>query len=237
MKKTLTALTALFCILALTACSGGGDTATTTTAGTTASTTTSSAATTTTAATNTTPASTEDPGSVPSTPEVPVDTGTPNYREDGKDYHLSSLIIPTNSQNLDADYLLENTAQSNNDYRYADNAGYLIYRVDLTDKIEPTVDLLVLQNYYISVANNDELIGETKVVSYADEYSGTLTSGGNDVTITINPYDYGCYTEIYIIISDTDTSDGWGGTIRSLTINEYVEGEGEDVEVTLGEEG
>lgn len=234
MKKSVIALTALFCALALTACSGEGDTVTT---GSSATTEPTGSSATTTKATTTSEVSTDEPIATPSTPEAPADPGTPNHREEGKEYHLSTLIVPTNSQNLDSDYLVENTAQSNGDYRYADNAGYMIYRVDLTDKIDPTIDLLVLQNYYISVANNEDLLGEIKVVSYADEYGGTLTTGGNDVTITIDPYEYGCYSQIYIIISDTNPSDGWGGTIRSLSIHEYVEGAGEDVEVTLGEEG
>lgn len=237
MNKKWIALTALLCTLALTACSGGnqtetsGSTKATTPAGTTSTVTTSGTTTQSPAVT------TEDPGSVPSTPEQPIDPGTPNNREEGKDYHLSSLIIPTNSQNLDAEYLLDNTAQSNGDYRYADGSGCLIYRVDLTDKIDPTIDLLVLQNYYITVANNPDFNNEIKVVNYADEHPGTLTSGGNDTTITIDPYEYGFYKEIYIAIMDSDPTDGWGGTIRNMTIREYVEGAGEDVEINIGDEG
>jgi|GEM_PF-2312676 len=187
------------------------------------------------AATTTKKQAEETPDPEPEPEPIEIDYGTANMKEDGKEYHIESLVIPTNSKNIDEahGYLIDNTAQSNNDYRYCDGYGYVIYKVDLSEMIEPTIDLLILQNYVVSIAAYDDVDYYQVVLDYSEEHPSTLTTGGNDITYTIDPYSYGFYKEIYIMISDTITSDGWGGTIRSLTINQYVEGAGEDVSTTL----
>jgi len=166
---------------------------------------------------------------------IDIDYGTANMREEGKEYHIESVKVPTNNKNIDknAGYLIDDHAQSNESYRYCDGSGYVIYEIDISEMIEPTVDIEILQNYLVSIAAYDDFDCYKVIYDFSEEHPSTLTSGGNDVTYTIDPYEHGFYKVLYILIEDTNASDGWGGTIRSLTINQYVEGEGEDVLTTL----
>ena len=227
MKKIALLLALVIVASALFACGGDSETATTAADATTAALTTTKAVTT--APATTTAEETPDP-------QIEIDYGTPNNKAEGKEYHLESIVIPTNIKNLDQEYgiLIENTAQSNDSYRYCDGFGYVVYEIDISKMIEPTIDILILQNYLVSIAAYNDPDCYKTVLDYSEEYTGTLTSGGNDRTFTINPYEHGFYKTLYIMIEDTNPSDGWGGTIRNLTINQYVEGAGDDITTTYG---
>ena len=182
-----------------------------------------------------TTAAEEEPGE--EEPPVEIDYGTPNNKEEGKDYHLESLKIPTNSQNLDeqAGVLIENTAQCNADYRYCDGFGYVIYEIDISEMIEPTVEIKVLQNYLVKISAYNDYDYYKTIADFSEESPTTWRDGGNDIEIVIDPYEHGFYKTLYIMIEDTDPTDGWGGTIRYLTIKQFVEGAGEDILTTYGE--
>ena len=45
-----------------------------------------------------------------------------------------------------------------------------------------------------------------------------LTTGGNDVTVTADPAALGVAGELWVRLRNTDTTKGWGGSIRSFTL-------------------
>ena len=134
---------------------------------------------------------------------------------------LSSTTIATNNQNLDSAYIVRNTASANDGIRFCDLDGELVYCFDLSGKMRPSVSLQVGQNYVISVSNTDG--NWTEVYNYK-----TMTDGGwvqdesNLTTYTLSPEDYG-YTNgiLYVRLSNTTPTMGWGGSLHQITIRYY----------------
>ena len=232
MKKIIVILMAIAMIastLALSAC-GNSNTTTTEPGATTAPTTT----------TGTTPNTTvpETTTTTPTTTEPPEPVATPVLRDPAKVYHVETKSYKTSSKNEDADFILDNSAGVNDNERFADGAGQIIYMIDLSGMIEPTVTLHIRQQYYVAVLPTldvleDEYIEIANFNNIKDQFpsdafneAGAYTAGTNDIEVTINPYQYEIYDMLYILIANSNPSTGWGGTIMRLDINQYVEGEG-----------
>ena len=141
---------------------------------------------------------------------VKTENGTKYYRR----------RVPTNSTNQDADFLIVNSAESNANYRYCDTTRQLVYLFELDGMTSCELSFNVFQNYLLEVSCDGENWEE--FANYYDISGGVhLTTGGNNTTITIDPYDYDCDKTgtCYVRVSNCNTSMGWGGTIISFEMN------------------
>jgi len=241
MKKVLAVLMAALLLVSALALVGCGDPETTTDGNktTTAPNTTNKPVTTT--KPNET---TKDPVTeTPTTTVAPPVTTAPQLvlRDPAKKYYVSSETYKTSNRNEDEEFLFINQAGSNANERYADGTGFLLYEIPLAGMIEPTVTIVIRQQYYVAVlptidATEDEYIKIASFADIKDNYPATdfndqdaYVAGTNIETITINPYEYEMYEYLYLYIANSNPSTGWGGTIMSLTINQYVEGEGPEI--------
>ncbi|MCR4574642.1 MAG: hypothetical protein K5787_12855 [Lentisphaeria bacterium] len=130
-----------------------------------------------------------------------------------------SRTVKTNNSNLDGDFLLKNSAAANDGLRFCDRMGQLVYVFDTKGTTDYTVDLCILQNYYI------EISGDMKHWKMIADYSqnGTvehLKNGGNQTVLTVKAADHDLAgKKMYIRISNTDTTQGWGGSIAWLRVS------------------
>jgi hypothetical protein len=123
--------------------------------------------------------------------------------------------VMTNESNLDLDFIVLNTAASNANIRFCDNVGQVVYLFDLSDMNSFDLSLRVYQNYLLEVSTDNK---NWEVVAYYSQ-GGTvphLTTGGNDVTIEIDVFEYADKgtPHFYVRLSNTNTAIGWGGSIR-----------------------
>jgi hypothetical protein len=130
-----------------------------------------------------------------------------------------SRTVKTNNENLDGDFLLKNTAGANDGLRFCDRMGQLVYVFDTKGTSDYVVDMNILQNYYV------EISADMKHWKMIADYSknGTvehLKNGGNQTVLTVKAADYGLQgSKMYIRISNTDTTQGWGGSITWLRVD------------------
>lgn len=128
-----------------------------------------------------------------------------------------SVSIAANNQSKDQSYIVRNTGSANDGLRFCDQGGQLVYRFDLTGLDAASVTLYVAQNYVLSVSDHD---GDwTEAYNYK-----TISSGGwvqdtsNRTSYTFTPSSYDLDGVIYIMLSNTETDKGWGGTVDTITI-------------------
>ena len=128
-----------------------------------------------------------------------------------------SFSIDVNDQAKDQSYIVRNSGQANTVLRFCDLSNQLVYRFDLTGLDSAGVTLRVAQNYVVSVSDHD---GDwTEAYNYK-----TLSGGGwiqntsNATSYTFTPEAYGLDGVIYIMISNTEITKGWGGSIDLITI-------------------
>ena len=139
--------------------------------------------------------------------------------DDKSSYDVESISVLTNSSGQDAEYLFEDTASVNENVRFADGDGYYTYRFDLTGKYEPKLTLSICQNYVVEVSGDNE--NYTVAASYGSE-SDVLKNASNLTDITIDPYEYDIFETFYVRISDSNPSNGWGGSTTKLSLTFYT---------------
>ena len=129
-----------------------------------------------------------------------------------------SRTVETNKSNQDGDFLLKNTAASNASLRFCDMMGQLVYVFDTEGTQDYTVDMNILQNYYI------EISGDAKDWNVIADYSQNgkvehLRDGSNRRVLTVKAAAYGLQgKKMYIRIRNTDSTQGWGGSITWLRV-------------------
>lgn len=126
--------------------------------------------------------------------------------------------VKTNSSDSDSDYLLINTAPSNDSIRFCDGAGQVVYYFDLRGTSGFRIDMNIYQNYIVEVSSDGS--EWTEVADYSE--GGTkehITTGNNRKTITVKSDDYGYNEDFYVRLSNTDISQGWGGSISQFTVS------------------
>ena len=133
-----------------------------------------------------------------------------------KRFPVNELTIPTNSKDLDLPYIVENTAYANESLRFCDLDGYIIYKIDLNEFKNAVISLEILQNYIIEISGDG--INFTETHNYKKIHPEHLTDGSNRTVITFDPAEYNCGDAFWFKISNTDTSTGWGGSIRNIYI-------------------
>lgn len=140
--------------------------------------------------------------------------------EDTKEFVVEELTVKTNSRNEDAALLWRNSgAGANENFRYADGYNSIVYKIDLTLFRNATISMEILQNYVVSYSTDDQKWTKLADYSETEGYTGTLHGGGNNTIITLDTSILNGADTVYIKISDCNRQDGWGGTIKSLTIS------------------
>lgn len=148
--------------------------------------------------------------------------------EDTKEFIIEELTVKTNSKNEDAALLWQNNgAGANESFRFADGYNSLIYKIDLTLFRNATISMEILQNYLVSYSTDSKKWTVLADYSKTEGYKGTLQGGGNNTIVTLDTSLLNGADTVYIKISDCNRLDGWGGTIKSLTIS-YMRYEDED---------
>ena len=148
--------------------------------------------------------------------------------EDTKEFIIEELTVKTNSKNEDAALLWQNNgAGANESFRFADGYNSLIYKIDLTLFRNATISMEILQNYVVSYSADSKKWTVLADYSKTEGYKGTLQGGGNNTIVTLDTSLLNGADTVYIKISDCNRLDGWGGTIKSLTIS-YMRYENED---------
>ncbi len=128
--------------------------------------------------------------------------------------------MKTTSAGEDNEFIYANTSNSTNTLRFCDGDRVLIYFFDISDKLSMEISMNVFQNYIVEVSADGEDWEE--IANYYDISGGKhLTSGGNNVTIRIDPMDYDCDETgvCYVRLRNCDPSQGHGGSITQLTLN------------------
>ena len=129
-----------------------------------------------------------------------------------------SRTVETNKSNQDGDFLLKNTAASNAGLRFCDMMGQLVYVFDTEGTQDYTVDMNILQNYYIEISS------DAKDWNVIADYSQNgkvehLRDGSNRRVLTVKAAAYGLQgKKMYIRIRNTDSTQGWGGSITWLRV-------------------
>jgi hypothetical protein len=137
-----------------------------------------------------------------------------------KEFIVEELTVKTNSRNEDAALLWRNSgAGANENFRYADGYNSIVYKIDLTLFRNATISMEILQNYVVSYSTDDKKWTKLADYSETEGYTGTLHGGGNNTIITLDTSILNGADTVYIKISDCNRQDGWGGTIKSLTIS------------------
>jgi len=148
--------------------------------------------------------------------------------EDTKEFIIEELTVKTNSKNEDAALLWQNNgAGANESFRFADGYNSLIYKIDLTLFRNATISMEILQNYVVSYSADSKKWTVLADYSKTEGYKGTLQGGGNNTIVTLDTSLLNGADTVYIKITDCNRLDGWGGTIKSLTIS-YMRYEDED---------
>ncbi|MBQ7397745.1 MAG: hypothetical protein IJW09_02840, partial [Clostridia bacterium] len=156
--------------------------------------------------------------------------------EDTKEFIIEELTVKTNSKNEDAALLWQNNgAGANESFRFADGYNSLIYKIDLTLFRNATISMEILQNYVVSYSADSKKWTVLADYSKTEGYKGTLQGGGNNTIVTLDTSLLNGADTVYIKISDCNRLDGWGGTIKSLTIS-YMRYE-DEAPVELGKPG
>ncbi|MBQ9415255.1 MAG: hypothetical protein IJU20_00215 [Clostridia bacterium] len=166
----------------------------------------------------------------------PNDTGT-----EEPDPDLERTILPTRQENSESvitesagevcrrnvlcnqngndwGYLIYNTAGANSGVRYCDLTGELVYAFDLRNMKDALFNLTVAQNYIVEISQTGR---DWELVADYNE-GGTvprIVGGGNSTVLSVRPEEYGFTECLYIRIRNTDTSFGFGGTIREIRWN------------------
>lgn len=138
------------------------------------------------------------------------------YMEDGQNVYFKEESVQCNNKNRDEKYLIKNTAGSNDGLRYADLAGELVYKFDISSYNDPNFALSISQNYIVEVSSDGE--NWILVADYSE--GGTvphIKDGGNSTILNIRPNSYGITNDFYFRIRNSDTTQGWGGTINLIT--------------------
>ncbi|MHC1694260.1 MAG: hypothetical protein AB9835_03065 [Eubacteriales bacterium] len=141
-------------------------------------------------------------------------------REDDPVYEYDYHTVTTNNKNEDSEFLVRTDAGANDSLRFADLASEIVYRFDLSKYTAPVIYLDVFQNYIIEVSDHD---GDwQKVYDYSEINPVHLTDGSNRTLLTVDPSGFGYKNELWVRISNTDVSQGWGGSIFNITVKQKV---------------
>ncbi|HEX7858935.1 MAG TPA: hypothetical protein VF773_01270 [Verrucomicrobiae bacterium] len=138
------------------------------------------------------------------------------------------VTFPTNGD-ADVDYLTQSAGNAiSGGWRFADGNGYLLYRLDTTGIDAAKLGVTVGNNFVVSVATNynDPGIsvteGYTKLASSMEIYGVEHRSLGNlkEYEFDVTPYLATGTGELYVLLTDGSTGDGWGPFVQRIRLFE-----------------
>jgi len=147
--------------------------------------------------------------------------------EGNEGFETKNIKIPTNSENLDLPYIIENTAWANDWMRVCDGPGYIIYKFDLNEFPGAVIGLEISQNYIIEISGDGKNFVETH--NFKKSNPDAADSGAPQTVINFNIEDYDFVEDtFYFKISNTDSSKGWGGTLSNIYVmyKKFLDSEG-----------
>ncbi|MBQ7337341.1 MAG: hypothetical protein IJW40_12050, partial [Clostridia bacterium] len=113
--------------------------------------------------------------------------------------------------------IYKSTAAANAACKYTDLANELIYKIDLEEYPEAVVVVTVFQNYVLEVSKDGK--NWTMIQNYEAVNGSRIESGSNKATVGMSAEKYAKGSDyLYIRLSNSDTSSGWGGAISKLEI-------------------
>ena len=136
--------------------------------------------------------------------------------------HYEDFILKTNLEGEDEAFLFSNTAAANDQVRFCDLDGQLVYRFDLDQYPAAVLSLQLSQNYIVEVSPDNQ--DYTVVYDVSQEYDHRVASENIGMRCVV-PSEYGMTSgEMYLRIRNTDPTAGWGGAISQLAVKYTVDG-------------
>lgn len=139
------------------------------------------------------------------------------------------VTFPTNGEN-DIDYLFQSAGNAiSGGWRFADGNGYLLYKLDTTSITNGKLGITIGNNFVVSIATNyndpdiSRTEGYTQLASSMEIYNGVdHHSLGNlkEYEFDVTPYLAAGTGELYILLTDGSTSDGWGPFVQRIRLFE-----------------
>ena len=162
------------------------------------------------------------------------------WKDANKNYVKNDVTYSTGNSDEDIEFVYVDNAATTDTRRYCDGANFVIYFFNLRGMVEPTITLNVGQNYIIEICEDPtdpdaEWIEVENWLNIKDTYQwpeghtpeynegGQLLNGGNFHELTIDPYEYEFYGNLFVRLSNCNPAYGWGGTVEGLTVSEWVE--------------
>ncbi|MBQ7728350.1 MAG: hypothetical protein IJT60_07245 [Clostridia bacterium] len=150
-----------------------------------------------------------------------VDITVRPVMDKSKTYERISRTWMTSPDNQDKEILLANGGEALGNYRFADKSNFIIYQFDLTGAVDPSVSVMIGNNYKIEVSTDKK--NWTKVVDWLDDHEPVLDRS-NHGEYSFNPFDYSdTYGVIYVRFTDSDPSDGYGACFTQISVSYYRE--------------
>ena len=153
------------------------------------------------------------------TPKIDVSAFEPlnvDYGSKYKNRQKATFNIHSGSKE-DADLIHKDTSAANATCKYTDLANELIYRIDLNEYENAVVVATVMQNYMLQVSADGK--SWTTVQNYEAVKGSRIEGNGNKATVGMAAEKYAADSEyLYIRLSNSDVTTGWGGAISKLEI-------------------
>ena len=131
-----------------------------------------------------------------------------------------SITVSTNDQNLDAAYLIKNTANSHGEARYCDLEGELVYCFDLAQYPGSSFSFDIANNYTFEASAD----GTNWVMFYNSmEHEGFIDDSVSNRARQVVTADMVNATDfLYVRIANPNKTMGWGAYVRGFSIRYLV---------------
>ncbi len=133
--------------------------------------------------------------------------------EDTVPYEWTAAKYPANSQGLDADFLLRDTATATRTMRRTAD-GELVYRFDLSQMRDAYLSFTVGANYWLEISIDDSTYHT--VARYDGE---PLTTANNRTTVQIYPDEWDSAGVVYVRLRSSESTPSYGAAIWDFTIH------------------
>ena len=136
-------------------------------------------------------------------------------------YTPHSITVATNSNNEDQEWILSSDAGVTETIRFCDGSRKLVYWFDLNNYPKATFGFEIFQNYILEFSFDRKTW--YVIADYSLDHEFTQ-HGGNMEWVYLKEGLYSQYQGegdhiLYVRLRSTDTSKGWGGSIRKFTIS------------------
>jgi hypothetical protein len=139
------------------------------------------------------------------------------------------VSFPTSESGEDLDYLVQSAGNAiSGGWRFADGNGYFLYRLNTTSITNAKLGITIGNNFVISVATNfndpniSRTEGYTELASSMEIYGVDHHALGNlkEYEFDVSEYLATGTGELYVLLTDGSTSDGWGPYVQRIRLFE-----------------